>query len=108
LPLLLLPSAAALDELAAADVELAAFWPVLASVGVADVSVTITVMMPVFWFPPFSAADAVMIDVTRMVDGALVLPVTVAIDGPAVVDGGPFAAVVGVEGITGAAADEAD
>jgi len=46
LPLLLLPSAAALDELAAAEVALAALWPALASVGVADVSVTMTVTMP--------------------------------------------------------------
>jgi len=36
----------------------------------------------------------------RMVDGALVLPVTVATEGAAVVAGGTYAAVVGVEAMT--------
>lgn len=79
LPLLLLLRAAALDELDdVCAVELAAVPSVLVIEGVADVSVTITVTMPVFELPPFPVAEAVMTEVTRMVEGALVLPVTVA------------------------------
>lgn len=40
-----------------------------------------------------------------MVEGALVLPVTVAIDGAAVVAGGTDAAVVGVEAMAVAVVD---